>query len=366
MRWAKVWKTVMWFVAVLSFTGMIPGVWEVRVTSYATQEMELDAMLEELENSEGSEDIPEDEYDQDIDQFIQQYFEKMERGEITVEGFETNEVINPKLVMEHGNSGRIRYRLPNGISYEATVPNGMITSDPVTFYPPDGIVGVVTRDDNNSSVVRSWHFREPGSYQIQMIFYRTNDLESTDYSIYEVNHSFTIVEKKTGKVGAVTAPDGFSIVSVKCDGVSKEIEHSQCMFLHEDGMYEIRYRDLEDGSIYISSSFELDTQAPFLSFSEEIENGAVTGPVEFYTSEVGNGVTVSFNGNTADAVTNVLKTAGSYVLNVYDDAGNSRIYTVTIRQTFKLLDTRMIILAAVILIITIIRLILLRRDMRVI
>lgn len=365
MRWAKIQKAALWFLSVLTFEGMILGSDTFGLAVYAAQDSELEAVLESMEENEDTESIPDDVYDQDIDQFIQQYFEEMERSEVIPEGFEMSETIIPELEMEAGERGTIRYRLPNGEAFETTVPNGMITSEPVVIDPPDGILGTVQKDGGSSSVIRDWYFKDPGNYRIQMVFYKTDNMESSDYNVYEVTHSFTIIEKKTGKLGAVTAPEKFSIISVKRNGVPQQITHDQCVFLHEDGNYEIRYKDLTDGNIYITSAFELDTTAPFLTFSEEIADGPLVGPVEFYPSEVGNKVTVSYNGNTAETVTNVLKTAGRYILSVSDDAGNSRSYTVIIRQTFRLLDMRMVILAVIILILTGIRLFMLRRDMRV-
>ena len=49
-------------------------------------------------------------------------------------------------------------------------------------------------------------------------------------------------------------------------------------------------------------AFERDTTAPFLTFSKDIENGYVEGPVEFFTNDASDKVYVSYNGNTAAAI----------------------------------------------------------------
>jgi len=51
---------------------------------------------------------------------------------------------------------------------------------------------------------------------------------------------------------------------------------------------------------------------------------------------------------------------------VTDQVGNTRYYQVNIRQTFNLIDTRLIILALILLGAMGIRLLFIRRDMRVI
>ena len=72
-----------------------------------------------------------------------------------------------------------------------------------------------------------------------------------------------------------------------------------------------------------------------------------------------------YNGNGGYAVSNRLTAAGAYSLSVEDKAGNSRTYYVKLRQTYKLLDWRILLAAAVAVVFMAIKLLAARRDMRV-
>lgn len=365
--------------AVFLFSGAAMGL-SFSSFAMAVSDEELEAAMEELMAQEEKmqsgavqeyglptedESLPEDAYDMDIEQFTEEYFRKLENGEIGPQTISTKRIIDPKLTMSQTDQGRIRYALPNGDSYEVTVPNGMITSSSVTFYPSTDVVGIITRDGEITSLFESWHFTEPGNYQVKLLFYHTEPDSTGQYLVYEVNHYFTITGTSAGAFGAVPAPDGFQIISVKRDGISQEIENPGCVFLEGDGFFEIRYRDTGTGRIYSSASFQRDTTAPFLSFSEDIGAGAVSGPLEFSPSEPGSKIIITYNGNTAEAVTNVLTVEGNYRLEVRDDAGNARVYQVQIQRDSHLLSGKLVILSLLLILAMGIRMIAARRDLRV-
>lgn len=330
-------------------------------------ERELEAELKALSGLEDLEELedPEiDRYDMDIDQFTEEYFKKMENGEIDVDEYIGERIVNPKLKMNMTDDGNIRYTLPNGSYYDVTAPNGIITGSPVTFYHSSDVVGFIKKDGERVASSNSWHFSEPGNYQIQMLFYRVG--EGSNGNVYEVNHSFIIAGDTLGNFGMVTAPDGFRITSVKKDGVPQTIQNSKGVFLESDGLYEIRYQDIATECVYIVTSFERDTTAPFLMFSKEIGNGPVNGPVEFFTNDASDIVYVSYNGNTAAAVSNILTAEGVYSLEVRDHVGNGRAYQLEIQRDYKLFDSKLIILALILLLGSGIQFLLLRREMKVI
>ena len=74
---------------------------------------------------------------------------------------------------------------------------------------------------------------------------------------------------------------------------------------------------------------------------------------------------MDYNGNRGYAVGNVLTAAGNYELSVEDAAGNRRAYRLRIRQTYDLMDGRLLLLILIMLAIIGIRLAAARRDMRV-
>lgn len=323
-------------------------------------EEELKAIggVEELEDSEI------DQYDMDIDQFAEEYFKKMENGEIGVKEYIGERIVNPKLTMKLTNDGNIRYTLPNGSYYDVTEPNGIITGSPVTFYHSSDVIGFITKDGERIRPSEPWYFAEPGNYHIQMLFYRVG--EGSNGDVYEVNHYFMIAGDTLGNFGMVTAPDGFRITSVKKDGVPQPITNPNGVFLEGDGHFEIRYQDSATESVYTVTSFDRDTTAPFLRFSKEIAQGPVEGPVEYYTNDASDIVYVSYNGNTAAAVDNMLTAEGVYSLEVRDRVGNSRVYRIEIKRDYQLFDTKLVILTLIFLLGSGIHFLLLRREVKVI
>ena len=87
--------------------------------------------------------------------------------------------------------------------------------------------------------------------------------------------------------------------------------------------------------------------------------------MKFYPSEENCRVTVSYNGSRGYAVGNELTAAGNYELSVEDGAGNRRVYHLRIRQTYDPVDRRVILAVLLMAAAAAVRLVLLRRDMRV-
>lgn len=348
MRWDKGKRAAAVVAVLLLLQGIIIGIRNSEITAYAMQNPDSSFTVSGGfgESRGGSYERSEEglEYDQDIETFMNEYFEMLEAGDISSGVLTTKHVKDPELTIEQGSSGRIRYHLPNHQTYEATVPSGMVTSGSVEIHPPAEVLTFLVREDGSTSMLSDLVFDKPGSYQIRMFFTGFKDANAQEYEIYEINHYFTITEKSTNQIGAVTAPKGFYISFLKCNGIPQEILSPKCHFLSKDGRYEVRYTDIETGRIHRDTVFERDTKAPFLTFSQEMENGKMMAPVEYYPSERGSRVTVSYNGNIAESVTNVLNTAGAYGLTVYDSAGNYRTYEIKVQQKQTLFDKRMIIL----------------------
>lgn len=365
MKWYDRMKKVVCLAITLFFMGIFNILPSVSLTSQAmmiSDELMKEALLEEFGDSEDMEEI-DDYYDMDINQFAEEYLKKIEAGEVYFENIELEHIQNPKMRMEFAENGTIRYTLPNGDFFDVTAPNGIITGNAVEFFPYTDVAAVVTKDGKSSSLFNSWRFSEPGSYHIKMLFYRFDDDLYQNTEVYEVNYYFTIIDRVNGTLGAIPAPDGFQIISAKKNGVPISIEHPSCLFLEGDGLYEIRYQDFETGDVYAVSSFERDTTAPFLTFSKEIADGKVQGPVSFTTSEISDRVYLSYNGYTAEIVNYELTDAGQYGLEVVDTAGNSRFYYLELSRKSGLLDTKMIILALILLLGAGARFLLTSRDM---
>lgn len=335
------------------------------VTFPAADPSENSLPSETWTDEEFSEEMMEDMSDEEMGQLIEQYFQNVESGAADSGASVSEKVTDPPLKMEQEDGGSFRYTLPNGYYFTSTVPQGMISSEPVDVVLPAGAMGVVSRNDVANVFPDSWHFAEAGSYHVKILSYQPASDNISDFNVYEVNFYFTITGPASSSIGAVPAPDGFVITDARLDGEAFPAENERCVFLKEDGRYEIRYAAQTDDSIRAETVLVRDTTAPFLTFSKEPETGGIEGPVEFYPSEQNCEVMLIYNGSKGYAVSSSLTAAGNYELCVEDAAGNQRSYQLRIRQTYDLLDMRIIVGAAVIGAVLVLRLLFLRNHMRV-
>lgn len=369
MRKYKHVKAALWLAAMFAFLGIFPMIPKMRETAYAvsfSEELLEKAFEEEFGNPQDFDTVQEDYENEDLHELTQQYLELFQDKDFLVETFNEDVIEKPKLEMQMMDNDKIRYYLPNGEFYNVTVPNGAITSNPVKIEPSSQVAAIVTKDGESSSIFNSWTYTEPGTYQVKMLFYSIGSDNYEKVQVYEVHHYFTIIGNTVNQIGAVSAPEGFEIISVKKDNVKQTFSNPKIHFLEGDGIFEIRYRDIETGTIYSQTTFERDTIAPFLEFSTDIFDGPVKGPVEFYIADPEDKVYIAYNGNSALARSNHLSSAGKYSLKVVDQVGNSRMYSLEIRQTYRIFETKTIILALIFLLVVGAQAYLLRKDIKVI
>jgi len=311
-------------------------------------------------------EMPDEELtDEEIDRLLEEYFSRTDAGQGTEKAGEAAKVTAPQLLMEADGDGWLTYTLPDGSSFASSVPCGMITSEPVELKLPPGAVAILRRDDAAEPSVKSWRFAEKGNYHIKLLMFQEPGGSAADYNIYEVNFYFTIIGETDRTLGAFPAPEGFFIKEVKKNGREQEIPEERCFFLEEDGRYEICCQARSDPGIQVNAEFVRDATAPFLSFLPEPDPSGHPGPVKFYPSEENCRATVSYNGSRGYAVGNELTAAGNYELSVEDGAGNRRVYHLRIRQTYDPVDRRVILAVLLMAAAAAVRLVLLRRDMRV-
>lgn len=312
----------------------------------------------DLSDYEG--DVTEDELDRALEEYIRQ----MDMDSLIQNGEAAGKVEDPDLRLEE-EGGRFKYTLPNGNFFVSSVPNGMITSGAVDLELSEGTVGLISFNDEAETFTNFWHFTKKGSYCVRLLMFQQPGGMAADYNLYEVHFYFTIIGEKDNTLGAFTAPEGFDIKEVRRDNKPLTTGNGRCFFLGEDGYYEIRCESKELEGIYVETRFTRDTTAPFLSFSEEGGREGTPGPIEFFPSEENCVIYMSYNGNRGYAVGNVLSAAGSYELSIEDAAGNRRVYNLRIRQTYDLMDKRLLLLVLVFLAVAAGRLAAARRDMRV-
>ncbi len=330
--------------------------------------------LSEKEEADFLEDIleekaPEELSQEELNQLIESYLRLEEGagpGKDFVQDSEYEKVTNPELVMEPAEGGRIRYTLPNGNFFFSTVPRGMISSGPVDIWLPSGAVGIVKKDEGMGSISDSWHFTEKGNYQLQILSYQSQGETGDDYHVYEVYFYFTILSAEDGSTGVIPAPEGFQITQARLDGKKLPLESGRYFFLKEDGRYQITCQAREYEELVLETDFVRDTTAPFLTFMPEAQDGVYAEPVEFYPSEPGCQIRINYNGDQGYAAGTRLTAAGTYGLGIQDKAGNERWYSFRIRQTYDLMDIRILAAGLIFLAATGIWMVFLRRNMKVI
>ncbi len=316
---------------------------------------ELEGLMAEQADEPGIED--EEEVQAVIDEFL-------EAMEMVPGKAEQAEVVTPELEPIVTDRG-VEYHLPNGEWFVSSVPNGMITGEPVEFYPPDNGLSVVRIGDGEPAMQEQGRFTKPGSYQIQMLCFSPLSDSQADSKAYEVSFFFTILEEEESHLGVVQAPEGFIISDVRRNGKKQQEDGGRWVFLEGDGIFEIDYADEKTGAKKFETRLVRDTVAPFLNFSQNMEDGRAEAPLSFQPSEPDCVVMVRYNGISGYASVNTLTVPGIYELSVADKAGNSRSYLVRLEQVYKLFDKRAVIIAVIFLAGVAVWMAGLRRSMRV-
>lgn len=301
--------------------------------------MDAETTKEEDSLWEGVTTGPDNEEEAEVQRIIEEYLNAMENvpGEVA-----EAKLVQPLLEISVRGQG-LEYRLPDGNVFFSSVPNGMLTGEPVEFRPPDNALSLIQVDDELAAMQSRERFTEPGSYRIRMLCYSPVSGREINYTVYEVLFYFTILEPVTRQVGVVQAPEGFVITGVRKDGIRQEADSHRYVFLQQDGAYEIDYEKEEGQPLALQTRLVRDTTAPFLNFSQEMGREAVPSPLSFQPSEPDCTIRMLYNGSSGYAVSNTLTTAGIYELRVSDRAGNSRSYQVRIRQTYEFMDYRLMI-----------------------
>ena len=291
----------------------------------------------------------------------------------------TEVIKNPELSLGRGVGNDIRFTLPNSNYFEASVPSGAITSEPVRIWIPDGVIGLIKKDEEPSIIQQEIQLTEPGKYQVALTFMDLGTEAEFDSFpeafpeagtesnplIYEVEHNFTILDQATNKYRKLTSPDGFQIASCTKAGKAMKLQKSQTISFEDDGFYEICFADRSGKGIQFSTSISIDTKAPALLFSQDITQGVVKAPLEFASSEAFTTIFVSYNGNREKASTQTLTVPGHYRLEVFDIAGNRSCYELEIRKSWKIFEPQMVIMTILILVCVILQVITQRRNMKV-
>lgn len=234
------------------------------------------------------------------------------------------------------------YAFPNQGWFESNVPNGAVTKDAVRLhFDRNSIWVTIKKDDEEYDPGDRYYFSEPGSYECSMMLFPMSE-ESENISMQYYHFSFRILKNGTSRQGFLTAPDGYTIEKIDCNGQSVRVTNPVCMYLEQDGKYEIRFT--AEGFPDYRLSFRKDTMAPILNFSQSIKTKAVSLPFSFHEAETDSEVTLYRNGTEVVLSGDNIAQGGWYQLRVSDPAGNSRTYEFYVNQEASLLDEPLVIL----------------------
>lgn len=211
-------------------------------------------------------------------------------------------------------------------SFTSNVPNGSILSkgkNSVSLTVPNGLVAELYCNGELRSGADLSYIAEAGAYILEV---------SGSNSDESVSFSFRILDEKTNAVTEFSLPSGFTFETILLDGEILAAEYQNYVQLIEDGAYEIRWVNKDINQRY-TTSFTLDTVAPVLELPE-VENGEAHSEVTLTDLESDAYIVLKDvrSGETekiASANTKIEK-AGTYILTVYDAAGNSTTYEFTI------------------------------------
>lgn len=317
-----------------------------------------------MEEEEWEEALSGDGSDEELKRLMEEYFREMESEDLELGQPEVEKIVDPPMAVEL-KEGKLCYRFPNLGYFTSNIPRGMVSSQPVELSLSSGCVAIADYEGTVATLSGSRRFTEEGNYQVKILSYQAPEEMAEDYHLYEANFCFTIVGGKDGRLGAVPAPEGFSITQVLLDGKPQKVANPRCFFLGEDGNYAVTYQALAFPGLELSTAFVRDTTAPFLSFSPEPENHAVFGMAEFFPSEPDCKVYLNYNGEQGYAISSQLTVAGHYRLRIEDDVGNGREYHLQIKTNYRLIDGRIIGIGAAALVLAGVWMVFLRKNMRV-
>lgn len=241
------------------------------------------------------------------------------------------------------------YTLPNEFKFYISVPGGASSVEPVRMRMEDKSSDVkVTKDGEEYEVANgTYYFSEPGLYELDMLC-KPGSYSGDNITIYTYQIGFQILKDGYSRQNFLLAPEGYEIKYVSCSGKPIEITDTNCIYIPDDGNYQVRYsaENLPDYNL----TFKKDTKAPTLTFSQAIKKTALKLPVSFEKTDDEDTITVYRGGNSIDLDGQTLNQGGHYRIRVTDKAGNSRDYQFFVKETYKLFNKHLLVLLAVVLI----------------
>lgn len=265
--------------------------------------------------------------------FFAEFEQYQKQKELEEEGI--GKIIQPDMIVSFNDETHMMdYEIPNGSRFSSSVPDGMITTDPVTLIPMKDAYVTIMRNGVREKSTGDGYYSQEGSYRVSILDY-SYGTSSEDRHIYQVNFNFRIIPEKMSQLDLINAPEGFFIEKLELDGKSLEPGHPQWEFLHRDGHYRVWFADKDTKKIRYQTSFTRDTNAPLLVFSPAIDREKMNRDVEVRLSDPQGGVQVYYNGQQVTLGSNKIEVGGFYQFRTMDRAGNERFYSLRMENRFR-------------------------------
>lgn len=169
--------------------------------------------------------------------------------------------------------------------------------------------------------------------------------ESGEYLITIHNHAeakersarFEILDEQVSDLREYRLPEGFEYTGVYLNGEKKSLSYNNYYDFLEEGIYQLYWENSKIGQTF-ATEFTLDLTAPTLKLPE-VSNGVATAQVSFSDLEEGEYVRWIKDSRKEGRIedpSEILSEIGSYIIRVYDQAGNYTEYTFAIEGYFDI------------------------------
>lgn len=341
-----------------SLNGGIPGFTERAETADEIEKELLESELSEMgetssdessvgDNASAQKDVMEEDgtiNEENLDSVINDYLGLDESGNL-VDGAENRDITEASglAAWYDPDNGLYCSILASGGRFYSDVPNGMITSNPVTLRVPEeeGVELLVYRNGEEYQYTPGKSIESAGSYYVypsQDSAEFTNLYGNGDRPVFH----FRIVPPSVNDIGVFNAPEQCSIQTVVLNGETvfqaASEETGRFYRLTKDGSYEITM-NTPAGNAY--TYMTRDTQAP--RFSVVSEKNRVL--ISYYSSDAA-GCRLWKNGEELETsgLLSQISGSGNYTIEVYDAAGNTSTASFEIRYQMNMAAIMAIIL----------------------
>lgn len=242
--------------------------------------------------------------------------------------------------------------LISGSVFYSNVPNGMITAVPVTLEIPESMTVRMTRDDKEYELEPGEALTDDGIYRMEI------DENRVDYVTgYQTAPFFTfrIAADPVRDMKIYNAPGGYTIVGASRNGEPVETEAGQeACILDEDGQYQFVLLS-GDGIRTLTAAVTLDQEPPRFEL-QGVKEGENTGSeihIVYLSDDTDRAVLYRNGEETTDFDGSTVTKSGTYVLEVYDKAGNRTSASFQVKYKMNLAAVMAVLLVAALAVTTV-------------